>query len=257
MKAADIAVTVGVCLCVTGFVISSIQFLLAWASKRVYAKAKREFGLGVIEMDKFLDWLTRVVLGPKRLDHEPMYSCMASPLFLAGFLWLTGGPLPRVDIFPLPDLTQLILATSLFVGGGTCLYGISMGTPFDVARGFSRIRRRRLRLDAPPPLDLRRAYRVGASGLPSVNAPLLYYAYILLTQTPLGRTGPSVILLVFICLGMSLQGLRFLMEIRRINQTLPVLIEQEVNRRIIAAEVDNPPTDPDMLNPRQHRRWWL
>jgi hypothetical protein len=56
-----------------------------------------------------------------------------------------------------------------------------------------------------------------------------------------------VILISFICLGLTFQCGRFLMEIRRINKALPMLIEQEVTRQLTEIDQNDPPTEPNPL----------
>ena len=61
-----------------------------------------------------------------------------------------------------------------------------------------------------------------------------YYAAVIATHSEhivQGATGFAFI--AFAGLGMFIQWLRLLMEIRRINRTVPVLIEQEIQRRIV------------------------
>lgn len=238
MKAADIAVALAVGLCLTGVTVSMIQFLMAWSSRRADQHATR-LGLS----DKFLDWMTSIVL-LKRLDHEPLYSGVVSAIFLVGLFWLLASPLPPWALYALAPQAQIILATCLFLSAGTCLYGVFMGTFMDIWRITARVKRGLLskELSSPPPLDVRKSYRVGASGIPSVVVGLMYYNTVLWRSTPAVLTGPTTIFLCFTCLGLVIQSLRFLMENRRINAALPMLIEQEVNRQQLANELG---TEPD------------
>lgn len=232
---ADVAVSAGVGLCATGVTIAVVQLVIAWVNRR----ADQRLGIPLYVLDMFLDWLTDSVVGTKRLDHEPMYSCVVSAIFLVGLFWLLAIPLPPWALYALPLQAQVALAANLFLGAGTCLYGIFMGTFIDPWRATVRIRRGLFRreLPSPPPLDIRRPYRVGASGIPSVFLGLIYYSVVLWMNTPAVLTGPTTIFLCFSCLGLLFQWLRFLMENRKINKALPVLIEQEVNRRVIAEDV--------------------
>lgn len=235
MTFTDILPTLALGVGLTSFGIAALLFLLAWLNRRANVRAERDPRI-VPLTSKFLDWLTQFVLGPKRLDHEPMYSTLVAAFFLVGAFWTVVGPLPSSVIFPYPAATQVTLATCLFLGSGTCLYGISMGTPFDLWRHLMAIKRELANQDPLPPLDLRQAYSIGASGLPAVVAGLSYYDVVLIRATPLGWTAPSAIFLSFAVLGMSFQWLRFLMETRRINMALPMLIEQEVKRRLLETE---------------------
>lgn len=183
---------------------------------------------------RFLDWLTRFVLGPKRLDHEPLYSCTHAGVVLGALSILVAGAIPDSAIAMLSTPTQKTLSACMLVGSLICLCGVAMGTPFGVVRGARGVVRK-LR-GKPPllPLDLRRAYRVGACGTPAVSVGMAYYAEVIATHSERivqGATGFAFI--AFAGLGMFFQWLRFLMEIRRISRTVPVLIEQEIQRRIV------------------------
>jgi hypothetical protein len=253
MRLADIFTAVSVGVLTTGIGVSVVLTVMGIINHRATIRAER----GVrdnssVMSEKFLNWLTRFILGPKRLDHEPMYSCVIAAIWLVSVFWLGVGPLPQSVIFSLPDTTQLTVATCMLVGSSTCLYGITMGTPFDVRRRIvGCIRRRHGR---PPlfPLDLRYAYLVGSSGTPPLIVSLGYYTFALIRDTKLVWTGSNVLFLGFICLGMFFHWLRFLMENRRINLALPVLLQHELNRRRIAGGLsyDQPPEDT------LRRRWW-
>lgn len=250
MKVADVVVTLGVGLCITGVAISVIQFLLAWGNRRATRRVAQPFES---VSDPFLDWLTTFVLGPKRLDHEPMYSCTISAIFLVGAFWVLVGPLPQSVIFTFSDVTQVTLSACLWMSSGTCLYGIAMGTPFDMWRAIVRVYRRKRRYPPQPPLDVRRAYRVGTSGVPAAIVGLSYYTASLITSTPLGWTGANAIFLSFICLGLNFQLLRFLMEVRKINKNFSFLVKQEAIRRELSVDLldDGNP----METKPKHRKW--
>jgi hypothetical protein len=179
--------------------------------------------------NRFLDWLTRLVLGPKRLDHEPLYSCTHAGVIVAALSIMIAGPIPDSAISVLPTPTQKALSACMFVGSAVCLFGIAMGTPLDVWRQAKRL----LGYPNLPAMDLRRAYRVGACGTPAVMVGMGFYcATIVINAADVtGAIGASFI--GFAALGMFFQCLRLLMEIRRISHTVPVLIEQEIQRRII------------------------
>jgi hypothetical protein len=195
----------------------------------------------------FLDALTAFIIGPKRMDHEPMYSCMIAAVFLLGFLGLVLGPIPpSVFSTSTPDV-QLILSTCLLSSGSTCLYGLAMGTPFGL---WGRLTSARV------PIDIRRCYRVGALGIPTIIMSLSYIIVVILQDVPIRDSMGTAILMAFMCLGMLFQWLRFLMEIRRINHALSMLIKQEITRRTLAAGIDElPPSSP--RGDSHHRRWWV
>jgi len=239
MILANVLTAMAVGVLAVGTSVSIIQGLVGYANQRANRIAAGEAPSRTsVAANKALDGLTEFVLGPKRLDHEPMYSTVVAALFLVGGFWLLEGPLPQSVIFPFPSLTQITLATCFFVGSGTCLYGISMGTPFHAIKIPVKIFRRVRGRPPLPPLDLRRSYQVGVSGTPPLIVSLGYYAFVLSRDTPLGWTGPNVIMLGFLCMGMTFQWLRFLMENRRINLALPILIQQEINRRVISGDID-------------------
>jgi hypothetical protein len=241
---ADLFAAVSLGSILTGVCVAIIQIILGFLNHRASLRMKPPDA----DPNQFLDWLATLVLGPKRLDHEPMYSCTISALFLAGLCWLIVGPIPTSPIFTLPAKTQVTLATCLFTGSGTCLYGVFMGTFMDIGRQVSRAKRK-LRKEPPlPPLDVRRSYRVGSSGIPAVFAALSYYTVILIEYTPANWAGANSMLLIFLCLGFFFQWLRFLMENRRINHALPVLIEHEMSRRELAAEL-HPGQEPKGMAP--------
>ena len=240
MNLADIFAAMSLGTILTGVAIALIQATIGLVNYRASKRTADQLGVS----SQMLDWLTKLMLGPKRLDHEPMYSCVVSAVFLVGLFWLGVGPLPNSVIFTLPAKTQVTLATCLFLGSGTCLYGITMGTFTDAWRIVVRAKRGLFKEPSLPPLDIRNSYRVGASGIPAVFAGLIYYSAVLIKDTPLGWTGANAIFLIFVCMGLFFQWLRFLMENRRINQALPVLIEQELTRRAIASESDDTSTGP-------------
>lgn len=230
MKVADVAVSIGVGICATGSGVIVIQFALTWVNRRADQRVESRSTYLKAKLHQFLDWWSRFVLGPpKRLDHEPMYSCLTASFFLVGFFWLVGGPLPNSVIFTLPPATQITLATIMLVGPAISLYGITLGGPFDVEHITCRLRGRHPHI----PLDLRRAYRIGASGTPPLIVCLVYYIYVLVRDTPLNWTGANTIILGFMVLGLTFQWTRFLAENRRINQALPALLAQEAARRRI------------------------
>jgi hypothetical protein len=185
---------------------------------------------------RFLDRLTKLVLGPRRLDHEPMYSSVhagvvigALSIIIAGNPAATGSALAGLS-----DPTQKALAACMFMGSFVCLLGICMGTPFDVWRQtHKRIRR----LQGKPELlamDLRRPYSVATWGSPTTIVGMGYYCATVTAHSAhliQGFTGFALI--AFVALGLFFQWLRFLMEIRRIDRTVPVLIKQEIERRIV------------------------
>lgn len=251
------AMTAGICLAGVG--VAGVQIGIGVVNHRADRRSKeRPGGRAAPISTKLLDWLTHFVLGPKRLDHEPMYSTFVAGIFLVAMFWVLTGPLPRSVIFPFAAQTQITLGTCMWVGSGTCLYGITMGGPFDFWRTMVRIKRALRGQPKQPTLDVRRAYRVGSSGVPALIVSLSYYTAILVRDTPIGWTAPNVILLSFICLGLWFQWLRFLMENRRINKTLPILIEQETARRVLAQELNFTTVDADPMEIKPKRRkWWL
>jgi hypothetical protein len=220
LNSADIAVAIGVGVAVTGITITVSRLIMVLVGRYIRSVEAKVSA----RTHALLDGLTAFVVGPKRLDHTPMYSCTIAGLFLVAVFWLFMAPLPGSVIFPMSPSTQITLATCWLVGSGTCLYGIAMGTPFDVWRYLGKARGE---------LDIRRAYRVGISGLPSVIVGVGYYTAILAWRTPPTWAGANCIFLTFTCLGFVFQTLRFLMENRRISHLLPVLIEHEISRREI------------------------
>lgn len=235
MRASDVAVALGVGLCLTGITVSIIQLLVAWGTRRAGHRVGRAHPC--VSTTRVLDRASGVLL-VRRLDHEPLYSGICSAIFLVGIFWLMAMPLPPWALYALSPPSQVTLATCLFLGAGTCMYGVFMGTFMDAWRAMVRFKRGLSKEPSSPlpPLDIRRAYRVGASGIPSVVVGLMYYNWVLWRSTPAILTGPTTIFLCFACMGLTFQGLRFVMDVRRINQTLPMLIEQEVNRQILATE---------------------
>lgn len=84
--------------------------------------------------ERFLDWLTRLVLGPKRLDHEPLYSCTHAGVVLGAASILVAGAIPDSSIAMLSTPTQKTLSACMLVGSVICLCGVAMGTPFGLIR---------------------------------------------------------------------------------------------------------------------------
>lgn len=184
----------------------------------------------------FLDKLTRLVLGPKRLDHEPMYSCTHAGVVIGAFsIIIAGGPAANGSaLATLAGPTQQALAACMSTGSLVCLYGISMGTCFDIYRQGSKIVRRLMKKDPPLALDIRRPYRVAACSTPTTIIGMGYYCSVISTHSAhliVGLTGMAFI--GFASIGLFFQWLRFLMEIRRIDRTVPILIKQEIDRRIV------------------------
>jgi hypothetical protein len=184
----------------------------------------------------FLDHLTSFVLGPRRLDHEPMYSCThagvivgALSITVAGDSAATGSALASLS-----GPTQQALAACMSMGSLVCLFGIIMGTRFDIWRQTCGAVRR---LRGKPPLlamDLRSPYRVATWGTPTTMIGMGYYCITVMTHSAhliQGLTGFAFI--GFAAIGLFFQWLRFLMEIRRIDRTVPMLIKQEIERRIV------------------------
>ena len=174
------------------------------------------------------------MLGPKRLDHEPTYSCAIAGIVLSTFLAIVK---PRAINAPISNLSvqiQASLIISLFLGACVCLYGIFMGGPFDVWRQANRLVRCLLGKPQQLPLDPRRPYNAGVCGIPTIIIGLIFYAvniFINYYDSIVNITG--AVLVSFLNLGFFFQELRFLMEIRRIGKTAPVLIEHEIRRRTI------------------------
>lgn len=183
---------------------------------------------------RVLDWLTKFVLGPNRIDHEPCYSCSVSAVVFVSAIFMITGPTDISSLAKVSNSTLLVMASCMLVGGITCLYGISMGTNFDPIRNCLRIWLWLRRRPPAPPLDMRRAYRVGASGAPTIIGSLVYYSILILPNPQL--TGEAAFI-GFVALGVWFQLLRFIMEIRRINKALPVLIEHEIERQVVEDEV--------------------
>jgi hypothetical protein len=229
MNTTSVIAAIGLGIAITGIGGTLIQVVLfVFSRQRITARWER-----------FLNSLEFFVLGPqgRRIDHEPMYSTFVAGIFMVAMFWVLTGPLPLSVIFPFHDQIQITLGTCMWVGSGTCMYGVAMGTPFDIWRQLVGIVRRIRGWPPLPTLDIRRAYRVSSSGVPTLIASLVYYTYRLILNTPLSWTGPNAILLSFICLGLLFQWLRFLMESRRITRTIPMLIEQELTRRRLEIEL--------------------
>lgn len=190
----------------------------------------------------FLDRLTRLVLGPRRLDHEPMYSCTHAGVIVGALsILVVGGSAANGSaLAALSGPTQEALAACMVTGSCVCLYGITMGTRFDLWRQLTRMMRH---LRGKPPLlamDLRRPYRVAAWGSPTTMIGMGYYCVTISLHSEhliQGLTGFAFI--GFAAIGMFFQWLRFLMEIRRIDRTVPILIQQEIHRRIVERWLDS------------------
>lgn len=194
--------------------------------------------VGVSAMfDKILDALTTFILGPKRLDHEPMYSCTVAGIVLSTFLSVAMPRSLHSAISNLTVPTQASLVLSLFMGGVVCLYGIAMGTMFDVWRIANRVVRRYLNMPQLLPIDARRYYRVGVCGAPTLVLGLGFYCANIFVNSANVVDLTGACLIGFTTLGMLIQWLRFLMEIRRIGKTLSVLVDQEIVRQEIAEDI--------------------
>lgn len=158
---------------------------------------------------------------------------------MAAFLSITMRRSLTSPISNLPVAIQADFVLGLFLGSCVCLYGIAMGTPFDSWRQANKLVRRLLRIPQQNRLDPRRPYRVGVCGTPMITACLAFYCGNIIAHSAanvVNITGASLI--GFLAFGMFLQTLRFLMEIRRIGRTLPILIEWEMRRRVIGQTVD-------------------
>jgi hypothetical protein len=244
MNPADFAVAFGVGVAITGIGGAVIRLGITIASKHAerHHDSRRE---------RFFDWLEHIILGPlgRRIDHEPMYSCTIAAMALVSLGWMILAPLPP-GVVVMSPATQTTLATCLAMGSYTCLYGITMGGPFDWLRWVRYWLRRWRGREPEPQLDIRRAYRVAASGLPATFLGFTYFVANLFGKSPIQSAAGRGAFLAFVCLGLWFQWARFLMEIRRINKTLPMLIEQELLRRELEEELgtvadENPDTGLD------------
>lgn len=181
-------------------------------------------------INALLDWVTWLVLGNKRIDHGPMYVCVMCALFCVALSMMYIGPVPNSAISTLSPYTQSVLSLCMFVGSAICLYGAMLGSFVDPVYNAKRLYRQMRRRPPPPVVDLRRPYWLALAGLPAVIISLTTYSWVIITETTNWPSAFGNALAVFIALASFLHGLRFQMEIRRINANLPRLIAEKLER---------------------------
>jgi hypothetical protein len=146
----------------------------------------------------------------RRYDHSPMYVCMMIALSLSGISLFLWGPAEGSSLALLDIGIQLLFAGMLMFGSLICLFGSATGTKY-FFKNWSQ----------------RRSYRIGISGVPAVVTSLLFYTISVYSaaqniQSSLGGT-----LTPLLCLGATLNGIYFQLEVRRIERNVDRLTEGE------------------------------
>jgi hypothetical protein len=177
-------------------------------------------------MTRLLDCLTRLLLGKRRIDHNPMYVCMMVwDLFAGAFAVVVG--LPDGAMTRMTLVSQTIICWLMFLGGVSCVWGIVMGTKVDPYYWIATWMRRNNQI------DIRIPYLMGMAGTPMLMVAFFFYSVAIFSQMSWQPTMASEVSLSFIFgIGVTLNFLRFLLEIRRIGERLPELILREMQMRM-------------------------
>jgi hypothetical protein len=177
-------------------------------------------------MNGFLDCLTSLLLNKRRIDHNPMYVCiMLWDMFAGTFAVYIG--LPDAAMTHMSEYGQRLICWLMFSGGLTCVGGIVMGTKIDPGYWI------RTWWRMPNRVDLRHPYLLGMLGTPMLMVSFFYYSVAILAQTPWHSTMASeASLAMAVGVGVTVNFIRFGLEIRNINARLPALVAQEIGMRM-------------------------
>ena len=139
----------------------------------------------------------------RRHDHGPMYVTMMIACFLTAVSMILLGPIPNSAISELSSLTQAILSWMLLVGAVLCLCGASIGSHFFFPRCSRRI-----------------AYQIAVIGIPLVVACMVFYSYAVMLNAGGFYASLGSSLGALLGLGAAINGVNFVLEIRRIERNL-------------------------------------
>jgi hypothetical protein len=179
-----------------------------------------------LRISRILDSLTNLILSKKRIDHNPMYICiMVWDLFAGAYAVYVG--LPDAAMSHMTVWAQHIICWLMFLGGLACVGGIVMGTRVDPGYWIRTLRGKTNQV------DVRLPYLLGMLGTPMLTVGFFYYSVAILGQMSWQSTMASeASLSLAVGVGVAINFIRFIMEIRKINIWLPVLIEQKIIQQL-------------------------
>lgn len=142
----------------------------------------------------------------RRYDRGPMYICMMIAVMLTAISIIILGPVPESSISELSSDLQKTLSTILLIGGVTCTIGSLLGSRFFFP-GFSVVR----------------SYGIGLIGIPLVASSMFFYGYAVMINTNNFASALGGTFAPLLGIGAAMNGVYFLLEIRRIQRNMEAI----------------------------------